>query len=173
MTPLTNYKTFQITQGSFRGLNFKVNHPHDGYKWAYYLYIRLNQIKNETAAKSLSRIKSGKWGLDYSKNRFVDGIWMHAGCTYANYGGSIKNRYLEVGCDYGHYHDDCYSYNLDSILSDVEASINSVHETLGYNIFCNGAGGFFDEKDGSYNDGGSFYSNQYREKQKEQNAQPA
>lgn len=151
----------QVTHMAYRGVNAKIIHPHDGYKWAFYIYINLKQIKDQELAKSLW-IEAGSEGFcSYMSNDFINRLEFHGGCTYYHKSfGRWDDKIIELGCDYGHYGDEGERYSLQSVKFDLLACIDSLHEKTTYLIFEQSKGALIEEKDVSYSKNG-VYPKQY------------
>lgn len=163
-------RTFSVTQFTYRGIGVKINHPHDHYKWAYYVYLVLNQFQDQKLAKKLW-IKANTNGFwDYYKIPFLSGMDGHGGITY--YEKSLSRhdkKIIEIGFDYGHIYDDEETYELQDIVNDAINTVDWIHNNTTYLCFCFGNGKLYLEKDGEYT-GNYFYSLEYKNRKNEVNA---
>jgi hypothetical protein len=153
----TRDSNLAVTHIDYRGVSGKIIHPHDNYKWAFYIYVNLKQIKDEEIAKSLW-IEAGEQGFcSYMSNDLIGSLAFHGGCTFYNKAyGRWDQKIIEIGCDYGHYGDEIYDYSLESVKFDLLRCIDSLHEATTYLIFEQSKGELIEEKDVFYREGGVY-----------------
>lgn len=128
----------------YREIDYKVSHwglgsMCDGHgMWNYYIYLREQQIGVDQFGRIWLRAQYKTLGgkrLHKTYDYYVaplNQIEMHGGMTFYKPCGDKKqnNRYVEIGCDFGHLwdHERGYGYSLAEVRRDAEKCIESVHE---------------------------------------------
>jgi len=122
----------QITRGFYKKICFEIQHPHDFYKFTYYIYLPIDKLKDRELAERLW-IKAEPFGLEkmacnYLDNEFLRSLNFHCGITfYRKLYADNDTRIIEIGCDYNHYWDKEQGYNLNDVLSDVKSTIDDLY----------------------------------------------
>jgi hypothetical protein len=110
--------------------------------WNYYLYLDLSLFQDKALAESLwlpaqkwqiTETSPIRWTHDYYSNPFLSGLEMHGGITYYQQHQQGEFRQIQVGCDFQHYGDETYEWNLDSVLADCKACIDAMLKETVYN----------------------------------------
>ncbi len=171
----------KIWNGEYNGIGFEINNYPTGYQpgdsWTYYIFLWLDRIPKENNPDSYW-IKPDKKPLvkshvisvsyDYMRNKAINDIDFHYGCTYyskeaGHEGGS---KLIKIGCDYQHYWDEGRTYVIDEITCDVKNSIDKFKEVVpNYKYRCYGNGKLYNIDEGEYVDG-SFRSDEYFKKER-------
>jgi len=167
MTSKIPYSTATEYTGSYRGIywsarnwSFNGKEPFD--EWNYYINIFLNQIKDQKLAKKFwPKDKIYDWGnvADYYSIPVIHDVDFHSGVTFyeKNRGTKRTGRFVKIGCDYSHYHDEGRNYDLRDILYDVQKTIDKFHQSCEYLIRSQKDGAYLPESEGEYTDRGDFY----------------
>lgn len=160
-------KTHETTLGRYRGITFEVAHPHDSYKFCYYIYLKLEQFNDEEFAETLwiEAIPSGfsnRKYINYNGNDFLYCLDMHGGITfYAKMFDGGDGRVIKIGCDYGHIYDRGWD-TLETVIADAKSTIDDIHNKTTYLLHCSGDGRFVKESEGQYKgEHETFYSNEW------------
>ena len=166
-----------IWHGVYRGVNFEINNfktpIYDSEdkqdNWTYYLYIQLNKIPEENKPNSFwlkgKADDKGRVYYKYYKHHVITNIDLAGGCTWyskeAGFDG--ENKVIKIGCDYQHYWDEGYTYDLEYIKSDVKNSIGKFLEFIpNYKYWCRGNGSLYNLDEGTLVDE-SFTSNEWKQ----------
>jgi hypothetical protein len=130
----------------YRGIVFEINKFHIGDRegWAYYLYLRLDAIPEESNPesfwlKSREEKHAGRPAYDYSLHEIMSDLDWHGGITYYSKESSDDDGYrvIKIGCDYQHSFDQGQDYTVESVLLDVKRSIDKFRELVpGYKYWC-------------------------------------
>ena len=171
----------EVWNGKYRGVVFEIQHfSMEGYNtncWTHYIYLHLDRIPEKYNPDSFwlkgegSPFGSGK-NIYYheSTHPVLGAIEFHGGCTWYSKesGFDDSTKMIKIGCDYQHYMDEQEHYNLDSVYSEVKRTIDSFLTMIpDYKLWCQGNGKFYDLSEGTINEHGDFYSNEYTNKEKE------
>jgi hypothetical protein len=162
----------KIWRGTYDGVNFEINclnnNNSEEFKewWTFYLYIFLNRIPEEYKPDSYWLDgKKDSFGIlyKYYDHSVLSRLNWHAGITWYSKerGFDGDDKVIKVGCDYQHYCDEGYFYNIDSVKIDVKQCIDSFKRYVPtYKYWCCGNGKLYDLKDGCIKNG-IFYSKEY------------
>lgn len=156
-------KEFRLTRGEYRGIPFEINHPDNGYSFAYYVYLNLEHFEDKQLAESLwvDAVK-GEFRKIYRMEKipFLNDIYFHGGLTWYSKSFSLSDdRVVKAGCDYGHDFDQYRFYDIHMVLEEVKRTINDIHDSTKYLMYCNGCGELVSETEGRYDKHGCFWSN--------------
>lgn len=132
---------FEIVRWNYRG--------EDKCNWNYYVYLKERHFANK---ELWGEIWNGADPSCKSEGvaRFWLGLEIHGGITF--YERNAGHKYVKVGCDYGHWGDYEYEYDLGMVLCDCQNTIDGIHAKCDYLINDAYDGGVHLENDGEYQD---------------------
>lgn len=115
-----------------------------GGTWCYYVLITEQMLPAEKFAEfwlapTMAERSSG-WAAPtyaYYDARFASADW-HGGVTYYEKLGGIDGapRAVKIGCDFGHYWDEGYSFCYESVLSEAQATADALREMYAFFTRC-------------------------------------
>jgi len=121
----------------YRGIHFQIenfsfseNEPKD--KWAFYLFIKLDQMPGDVAKRfwlePTKQLIGNRKTYAYYEEALINGIDFHCGCTWYSKESGFDDdpRIVKIGCDYQHLYDEDQSYSAESIAFDAKQAIDSL-----------------------------------------------
>ena len=165
----------EVWTGTYKGVAFEIDKwktkPNDfdleGRDcWTYYLFLHLNKIPKENNPKGywLEGIKDKKRVYyKYNKHNVMNELDWHGGLTWYSkeHGFDKSGKIIKIGCDYSHYYDEGYCYNLETVKNDVKNTIERfLYFVPDYKYWCCGNGNLYSLNEGVVK-GGRFYSKEY------------
>lgn len=168
-------KDKKVWAGSHLGVGFEINNwktepntidHHWREHWTYYIFLHIDRIPEQYDPESfwLSGNKIGRHvHYNYYEHPILGSIEFHGGCTWYSkeQGFDESERVIKIGCDYQHYWDEGKQYRLESVLRDVQNTIEDFRNKVAmYKYWCSGNGKLYDLEDGIIKDE-SFFSNEY------------
>lgn len=161
-------RTKTVWNGRYRDIGYEIQNFKIGDKdaWTFYLWIPLKQLPDELQQRFwLPAIRDDQFPdrvfYDYHKESLIRDIEWHGGCTWYSKESSIDDapRMVKIGCDYQHFWDDEYHYNITWVESDAKNAIDSLHKLIpNLKVRCAYNGKFYDAADGSVNGYGNWES---------------
>jgi len=150
MDMLPNTKHIEKWSGQWRGVKWEINKlidwykrdsgpslTRDGHGWTFYLIVNEEQFTPEEWAglwlpeedfRNHDDTKSYGAKYSYYNSGIISAVELHGDCTYyEKYGGfPFQKHAVKFGCDYAHYGDDEYAYDLRWLWHDVKRAIESL-----------------------------------------------
>ncbi len=128
--------------------------------WTYYLHISPDRVPDKNLSDALwlkpKYDDYGKCSYDYNALWISDIHW-HGGVTWYSKESCAddKMRRVKIGCDFSHYWDEEYEYNIESVIREAiitaEEFIKAVPD---YKRHCNTCGGYWLPSEGIMSEDG-------------------
>jgi|ERR1035437_2215684 hypothetical protein len=141
--------------------------------WNAYIYIREDLVpddKKEDLVLEAKKNDRGRYSYDYYKSNIISELKLHGGCTFYEVAKHPGITLVKIGCDYHHLYDEGHEaeYNVEYVEFDIKKTINHLWNLVpNMKCWCQGNGGIYEISEGTVNSDGSFYSNEYMEKCKQ------
>ena len=140
-------------KGQYKNIDFSIVHWQLG--WNYYLHIHKDQLPEDIRIKfnlraykfKLSDDGNEHIGFHYESAPYISNLEWHGGITYYEKVRDGLGQIIgyKLGCDYMHHFDIYHNYDLDTLIRDVEQSIDKLHELIpNMKVRCNWDGKFYD-----------------------------
>lgn len=113
--------------------------------WCYYVTVTEQMLPADKFAEfwlapASTHKRSSGWDepcYAYYEAYFASAQW-HGGVTYYEKLGGIDGapRAVKIGCDFGHYWDEGYSFCYESVLSEAQATADALREMYAFFTRC-------------------------------------